>query len=421
MSNSVFFDTAKYFHTPGSLDYALQLIWLILLWIVSKMIPSQEQVKYFSNASVFTILDYSVIGLTAIAVIGFFITYFKFLNTEEINHEFVSEISLFIGYFIMRNWFLLNNRKTVIDFLFSIVTINSIASLLYIVHQGLHFEIYLFGADQMTEIISGQEFTRNFWYAPAFPSLSVVFLLMFWKKYPGYSIILLTINLLGIFITYTRSLSLTALLIFLLYFILVALKRRNLGFAIKNIFIFSIAGLAGIFILSKALPNSIKYFNERFSALSKPAATEEDNSFHVRIINTGSVISKMDQDHRVFGMGPVTELQVPEVEDMRMATADMVWTGVIYRWGLVGLLFFTIIFIYGLITSFKLFWNSNGISSDLGLLIFIFIISQIIESFFSWTFLSGHGLTIGLWYFALLRATVEYGKNDYAEIVATEI
>jgi hypothetical protein len=411
MDTSVFFDSAKLFHVPGSLDYALQFIWLISLWILSKMIPSAEQPRLFNKASKFNLVDYCVSGLIIIVFVGFINTFFKYFSTREITQEFISEISLFAGYFIMRNWFAKNTEETLVSFLLAIVIVNSIASLLFIIHQGLHLEIYISEKDPLAELINGQDITRNFWFAPAFASFSVVFLLIFWKKKPVYFIPLLIINLLGVFITYTRSLLATAILIFLLYFILTALKKGRLVSAVKNIFVFSVAGLLGVFILSKLLPNNTKYFKDRFEELSKKTTPDEQNNLEYRMSHTGSVISQIDESHVALGMGPVTEKQMPLVEDMKAATADMVWTGVIYRWGYAGLILFAIIYMYSLFASFKLFWNDQGILSDLALLLFIFIITQIIESFFSWTFLSGHGVTIGLWYFALLNALSSFDKR----------
>ena len=55
--------------------------------------------------------------------------------------------------------------------------------------------------------------------------------------------------------------------------------------------------------------------------------------------------------------------------------------------------------------------RSDGILANLALFILLYIISQIIESFVSWTFMSAHGLATGLWYFAVLSALLGFEKN----------
>ena len=95
---------------------------------------------------------------------------------------------------------------------------------------------------------------------------------------------------------------------------------------------------------------------------------------------------------------------------MKLTTSDMVWAGVTYRWGFLGLVIF--IFLYGLsaIQAYKIFMNKDkSVMTDLALVLLLFIISQMIESFVSWTFMSAHGYVIDLWYFAVLSTLV--GKN----------
>lgn len=55
--------------------------------------------------------------------------------------------------------------------------------------------------------------------------------------------------------------------------------------------------------------------------------------------------------------------------------------------------------------------KSEGVISDLALMFLLFIISQIIESFVSWTFMSGHGYATGLWYFAMLSALIGFDTD----------
>ena len=56
--------------------------------------------------------------------------------------------------------------------------------------------------------------------------------------------------------------------------------------------------------------------------------------------------------------------------------------------------------------------KSEGVVSNLALLILLYLFSQIIESFIDWIFMSEHGFATGLWYFAILSLILGYKKNE---------
>jgi hypothetical protein len=150
----------------------------------------------------------------------------------------------------------------------------------------------------------------------------------------------------------------------------------------------------------------------RFSELSETSATSGPNNIEYRFLMTRIIISNIEEDKKILGMGPVTENQLPLVRPMRQATSDMVWAGAIFRWGFVGLIFFILLYSFSVIKAYYFFMNAKGVLSDLALMLLLFIISQILESFVSWTFMSGHGFTTGLWYFALLSSLLGFNKEN---------
>jgi hypothetical protein len=77
----------------------------------------------------------------------------------------------------------------------------------------------------------------------------------------------------------------------------------------------------------------------------------------------------------------------------------------------VGLALFFLLYILALFKGYFYYMNSESDLADLSLLFILFIFSQIIESFFSWTFMSGHGYAVGLWYFAMLSAVLGFSKT----------
>lgn len=404
MSNSIFFENAKPFQIPGNIYYQLGFIWLIFLWLLSKTFDKDEFATSLRSKKL-NIIDYCIIILIIISIIGLvrtIITYYPIIT--GIMDEFWIEVSLFISYFIIKNWISSNKPEVVISFLYSLVIVNSLACLLFILHQGFHFNIYI-AEEYMSESFQGQEITRSFWFMPQFFFFSIAFLLVFKKKSSFFSGVLLFLNLLAIVITYTISFVIIAILIVIIYFILSGLKSRKLPEAFKNLIIYAILALAGVFIMVKLLPANIAFFMSRISEHTDSQYTiKEPNDMDVRFTNTGIVISQINSDQKLLGMGPITKIQASKVDQMQANTADIVWSGVIFRWGFLGLTLLILIYIFATFYAYNFFIRCDGIISDLALILLLYIISQFVESFISWTFLSGHGIAIGLWYFALLSS-----------------
>lgn len=402
MSNSIFFENARLFNIPGRYQLQLGFFWLIPLWIFAKII-SKKKLKNLVNKSNLNIIDYFIYCLIIITFIGLAATvteYYPILKNVLL--EFLTIISILLVYFILKDWFSNNEPQVILNFLYSLVVVNSIASFLYILHQGFHFNIYV-AIEYMTESFQGKEITRTFWFMPQFLFFSIVFLLVFARKYSFITITLLTVNILAIVITYTISSVAIAIIIFLIYLILKGLKQGRLGNVFKNIFIYALIGISGVFILSKLLPANVNYLLSRITEhTDSQYTTKEPNDMEFRLTNSLDVISKMDYDKKILGMGPVTEFQSSKILEMKQNTADTVWSGVILHWGFVGLAIFILIYFVSGLKAFNYFMKNQGVISDFALMILLYIISQFIEGFVSWTFLSGHGVTIGLWYFALL-------------------
>ena len=420
MSDSIFFENAKPFQIPGSLHSHLILIWIVFLWLLSKIVMKQKILRHRSNGRL-NVTDFCVVGLIIISTIGFSRVVMDYYpRITGVMDEFFVETSLLFAYFIIKNCISSNKPEVVIEFLYSLVLINSIAALLFILHQGLHFNIYA-TEEYLAESFQGQEITRSFWFMPQFPFLSVAFLLVFKKKYSLLSIPLLIINLSAIIITYTLSAIIIAMIILILYFVLSGLKKGKLGSTVGNLIKYAIMAIVGFFIMSKLLPANINYLMARISEHTESQYTlKEPNDMDVRFTNTGIMISKIDRDKRMLGMGPITEKQSSKVAEMKQNTADVAWSGVIFYWGFIGLSLFVLIYLFSTIQAFNFYMKFDDITSDLALMLFLYIISQFIESFVSWTFLSGHGVAIGLWYFALLSALPKLQNNyEFVEVKNT--
>ncbi len=409
MSNSIFFDGVQIFAQPFNLTYALLLIWLTVFWVFARItIPNQSKTNLDYSRKLNS-LDFYIIGLIILSITGLLFTIIHY-KVPDVVEEFVRLVSLFAGYFIIKNWISRNDPELVISFLYSLIVINTVACVLFLLHQGAGIHIYP-EKESLEQYFEGEEITRSFWFLPPFLFFSIAFLFIFRRNYPKTFRPLLVINLLTVFITYTRSYLIILVVIFVLYFLLTGLKEKKAGLFFKNVFIYGILGIFGIIIIAKIMPAKAKFFMDRFNELSTPSTAQDPNNLQFRFIHTSNIISHMDPVNKLLGEGPVTEKQSDWVPDMELATSDMVWSGVIFRWGFIGLFFFILLYTFSIIKAFKFYMNSDGLHSNLVLFLLIYIISQILESFVSWTFLSEHGLATDLWYFAVLSWILGFKSN----------
>ena len=184
-----------------------------------------------------------------------------------------------------------------------------------------------------------------------------------------------------------------------------------MSFVIKNIVIMLVASALIVFAIAKIFPANMEFFLSRFEEIKQSPYDKESNTLLYRFERTGEIISSIDADKAIIGMGPVTQAQFPWVEAMKATTADLVWTGVVFRWGFIGLILLAALYIIGCIKSFLLFMKSEGIISQLALLFFLVIISQLIEGFTSWTFMSPSRFALGFWYFGMFSALLGIAKD----------
>ena len=414
MSNSIIFQNAKIFFIPSSFGLALGFIWIIIIWILFSITHLYIKTKKTPKIRQLSVLDYFILGLLLITFVGLGTVIINYPSLNYVFKEFVTMISLFVGYFIIKDMCSYSNPETLLKFLFSILIINSIASVLFILHQGMHIKIYQ-ESEYSINYFQGELITRTFWFMPQFFAFSIVSGMIFsdvYKEKKFFVLILLLVNFFAIFISYTRSALINSVIIILLYFVFVGLKKKSLIFVVKNSVAFILVGVFGFMILAKFMPANLNYFSTRFAEVSNTSQFRESNNLKYRFLMTKSVLARIEINKKIIGEGPVTNMQLAGVTEMKNATADMVWAGVIFRWGYTGLTLFVLLYVTSVIKAFKLFIRSDGFISYLALLILLMIISQIIESFVSWTFMSEHGFAIGLWYFAILSLILGYKKKE---------
>jgi hypothetical protein len=209
-------------------------------------------------------------------------------------------------------------------------------------------------------------------------------------------------------------------MIILVYYLLDGLKKGNVDSIIKNYFIIAIFGVLLFSAVSVVLPASTNFFLGRFQEIKENPKDDETNTLMYRFARTGDVFDKMDVNKSLWGYGPVTEAQVPWIVVVDAATADLVWSGVVFRWGFLGMFLFVCLYIVSLNYAYKIFFQTEGDLSLIALALFLVVFAQLIEGFTSWTFLSPSRYALSLWHFGLLSGLYQGMKNKINSNAETE-
>jgi hypothetical protein len=413
----IFFENVKIFAVPGSLPKdIILLIWMFIVWFVlsarSLIMPGCTRTNYYQSNGI-NVLDLIISALMIISVTGLAIVVDRNTVITGVVKQFFILTSLFLGYFIVKRIVCYTDVLSLKDFLFSIVLVNSGASVLYFLHQGLHLQLYqLAGMDVLQqEVFQGEIITREFWCMPVLWFFSVAYLIVFRPGKLAVTLSLLGLNFLAVFVSYTRSFVAIIFVLVFLYTVLVSLKKRSLGTLLKNGIAVILASTVIIVGILRMFPDKFEYFAERIVDLKRDPSDESSNTLLIRFTNTGEIFHKLGPEKTLAGVGPVTEAQYLGSEEIDDASADMVWTGVVFRWGYIGLALFILLYLVSLLKAFSLFMRRDGILSKFGLVLFLTIVSQVGESFTSWTFLNPGHLAMGLWYFAFLSALSGFNKT----------
>jgi hypothetical protein len=419
---SIFFENVKIFAIPGSLPKdILLLIWMFIVWVALSarplVIPGYQRTNYYQHGGI-NIPDWIIIVLIIMSFTSLAIVIDRSVVITGVIKQFFILSSVFFGYFIMKRIICFTDVMSLKDFLFSIVLVNSGASVLYFLHQGLHIQLYQLGGMDVLqqEIFQGEIITREFWCMPVLWFFSIAYLIVFKPGKLAVTLSLLGINFLAVFVSYTRSFVAIIFLLIFLYTVFVSLKKRSFGTLLKNGIAVILAGTVVIVGIRRLFPDKFEYFAERVVNLKRDPSDESSNTLLIRFTNTGEIFHKLGPEKTLAGVGPVTEAQYLGSEEISDASADMVWTGVVFRWGYIGLGLFILLYLFSLLKAFSLFMRSAGVLSKFGLVFFLTIVSQIGESFASWTFLNPGHLAMGLWYFAVLSALSGFDKTYDVQI-----
>ncbi len=104
MSESIFFETVKIFQVPGRILPVLKMIWMIIFWLLPFIFQLYIGRGIKRSRQITGILDYLIIILVFTTIVGLAVALMTYPVTTGLIMEFFVLLSLFVGYFIIRDW-----------------------------------------------------------------------------------------------------------------------------------------------------------------------------------------------------------------------------------------------------------------------------------------------------------------------------
>jgi hypothetical protein len=312
-----------------------------------------------------------------------------------------------IGYVLVRGIISYSSRQDMIGFLNSLVWVNTIAAILYILHQGLHLPIYQ-GNEYFTTFFLGQVITRTFWFMPPLLLFSIVFQASK-PRLNWVTLIIIGINFLAVLISYTRFLIILGVLLIFLPALLRGLKGQH-KVVIRQLVVIGVLGALFIGVIQQFLSVESQYLLERINSLSQMGQNSDANSFEIRQGYTQRTWDMLQGSEIYIGAGFSIENEDSRVYYIDQWRADVVWISILFHLGVVGVIGFAGLLFLGLLKSWQLFWRSFAEREFLGLVFFSYLLAVVVEGFFSSSFMYWIHYPLGLWYLAFL--SVEANRNQ---------
>ena len=407
MRSSVFFEDARPFWIPGRLGADTHvLIWLIIVWLLCTglLLPAkrgEERIRPFGH-SLSLPEEALIVGVAAFGVLLLGVTTVQQGDALAALGEARGFAYLFLGYFLVRGIVSSVSLAETLAFVRALVIINTGAAVLFILHQAVGVTIYA-GAEYYTTTFMGETITRTFYFMPQLLPLSIAYIFSR-REWNVWTVAGAMVNLAAVWISYTRSLAIIAVVIIAISLLAPALKKGQAGTVLRRALV-SVAVLVALaFGVTQLFPVQSEYFVGRFNeAVAAPSVTSVGNiqNRENKIQVTYRSISRTDA---VLGAGWVTAAQDPMAARVERMQSDIVWVPILYRLGLLGVALWVAVFAVFTWRAAKLAARKSPEIELFGIVWLGVIVGLFLEGFLSWTFMQPGRYAMALWAFAFLGA-----------------
>jgi hypothetical protein len=408
MSFSVFFEKVKPLWVPGRLDPVdLAMAWLVITWALyfDLLLPKRRRnvrERQLFGPRLQLPEELVLVGLAAYVAVEVALTAVHYSGLGSAVTEAKPFLFFTAGYFLLRGICCHAGRADTIDFVAAIVVVNTIAAGLFVLHQGLHVHIYNV-TEYQSIIFMGQQLTRSFYFMPQFLPLAIAFCVakskwgLLWSG-------VLVVTLGAVWVSYTRSLLLIAVIEIIVVLAVRLLKARQAWPALKRGL--QLAGLIALLaaLAFALLPTQSDYLLSRLHAATSGGGPTHDVNVQSRVSSARTAYRYLGSDGHLFGAGFVSAGQNPQVSEIDVLASDLVWVPTVYRLGLLGVVVLVALFATAGWRAASLSLTGDGDAEFLSIVLLGVIIGVFLQGFVSWTILDPERSPLALWFLALLAA-----------------
>jgi hypothetical protein len=416
MGNSLFLESLGIFTMPRRFPSSVLILeWLLITWFLSVGFLDSEKRKHLKWQDIFG--PRLVLPEEGVLIVLVGVWFFNFVssiyNAVDINGVLEIGIDLgcmFLGYLLVRGIISQATRQEINSFLLTIILVNAIAAILYILNQGLHLPLYV-GTQHTTEVYMGTLITRTFWWMPRFSFLSIAYVISK-TKWNWISIGILIITFSSAFFSYSRNtiIIFVCLIVFALF---ISAIKQNISRSLLRLAIFMGAGIVVFWAISLFFPAEYAYLTSRFQNIgSLPSITATPN-FAIRLEDFSRTFTMLQNKNQLLtGLGMASQVTNPAIFYLTQWTADITWVAVLYRYGIIGIVFFGLLFItFGIRTLREYFKTTSREAEEYWLMFFLIIAATFAESFVSWTIFDTRNITLSLWFFVFIAAAARRNRT----------
>jgi hypothetical protein len=407
MGESVFFDKVKIFWMPQRLGSSTMImVWLVVVWVICMdlVLPHDEhrRVRRLFGPPL-RLPEELVLGVLAAAILlDIAISCIRFGDALTVLGQASGWLYLLLGYLLVRGIVAMAPTEDVIKFLSALVVINAGAALLYIANQALGIPFYA-GSVSGTEVFHGQTIVRGFAFYPQLLLLTLA--VLFAKpRWTWLDPVILIVNVVAIWLSYTRSWLLVALVVLGVVLFVRLIKARQTRLALRRlggiVLLVVVVGAAMLMLL----PTQSSYFISRLSATQGAGGLASESSFAARRSFIAATYRHASDTDSLLGVGFASPAQDAELGAVERWSADTLWVPVVYRLGLVGVALFVAVFFAYLGRAALTALRCTGDCEYLGLVWLGVIAGTMMGTFVSWSVVNPNRFPLGLWPFAFLAA-----------------
>jgi hypothetical protein len=409
MYYSVFFDKLVPFWSPHQWAPADHMMfWLLITWIVYFDLLLPRRRRTAGAARLFGPRlswpeEVVLVGLAGYVALQVGLTALHYADLWSALAQARGYLYAFAGYFLLRGVFCHARRDETVDFVTAIVVVNSIAAVLYVLHEGLHVgHIYVAVVEYQTLVFNGHILTRSFYFMPQLLPLAVAFTAAKPKWNPFWVGVLL-VNLAAVWVSYTRALVIVAL-VEIAIVLLVRLVRAHEGaISVKRA-----AQIIAVLTLFTAavitlLPNDSAYLFSRFTGSAAQGGVSTAGTLKVRWTELKTTYEWVGSDN-VQGVGFPSAAQDGRVTRVGQMAADLVWVPTVWSLGLLGVAALMCLFLAFGWRAMKLSLSGSGDEALLSIVLLGVVVGVFLQGFVQWTIFDPWHTPTALWFFALVTA-----------------